>query len=470
MFSSCKSLRALDLSSFNATKATDTSSMFYGCSQLTSLDLSSFNTTGVEKAYKMFSGCTALTGLDLSSFQVLSNGNFSNIFNGCEALTSISLSRTASTYLAPMLPSKTWVDEQGNTLTTADLAKGKSIICTTPGQPKCIFSSWVSDIPDATFKGTPVKPQPVVTHNGVPLVEGVDYSVTYQNNSGPGVGRAILTGINGYTGLIEKKFIILADPAGIEPGTPNEDVPSSGKTEEPATPDAPSFAAQPGTNLETSNSIPNQTLTPSAPGASANIATQTLRVTGTEKSYGVAKTRAGKLKTAQSFQLKVSGDVPQPIFKKTGGSKWIMISPSGKATVKKGTPVGVYTIEVAVSSPSVTAFIITHSKTGITATVKVTVGAQSLKLAKKSLRVSAGASTTVTVKSDSKKLKSAKNISTNKVAKKFRISKSGNRIKVRAPKNVKKGSYVVKVCVTAAKQTKKCAETSKIFSLKIKVQ
>ena len=54
MFSDCRSLTSLDLSSFNTSKVTDMRYMFYGCSKLTSLDLSSFNTSNVTNMGSMF--------------------------------------------------------------------------------------------------------------------------------------------------------------------------------------------------------------------------------------------------------------------------------------------------------------------------------------------------------------------------------------------------------------------------------
>ena len=57
------------------------------------------------------------------------------------------------------------------------------------------------------------------TNNACQLVEGTHYSVSYANNSGPGVGRATVTGLTDYyTGRVVVNFTI----AGEEPAVPDE--------------------------------------------------------------------------------------------------------------------------------------------------------------------------------------------------------------------------------------------------------
>ena len=87
MFSGCRSLTSLDLSSFNTSNVTDMSGMFSGCSSLTSLDLSNFNTSKVTKMWHMFNNCSILTSLDLSSFNTSKVTNMSRMFYNCKKLT-----------------------------------------------------------------------------------------------------------------------------------------------------------------------------------------------------------------------------------------------------------------------------------------------------------------------------------------------------------------------------------------------
>ena len=60
MFSNCRSLISLDLSSFNTTNVNNMSYMFSYCRSLISLDLSSFNTTNVNDMKHMFKECESL--------------------------------------------------------------------------------------------------------------------------------------------------------------------------------------------------------------------------------------------------------------------------------------------------------------------------------------------------------------------------------------------------------------------------
>ena len=91
MFSGCKKLTSLDLSSFNTSNVTDISSMFYGCSSLTSLDLSSYNTSKMKYMTSMFYGCSSLTSLDLSSFNTCKVTEMYVMFYGCSSLKSLTI-------------------------------------------------------------------------------------------------------------------------------------------------------------------------------------------------------------------------------------------------------------------------------------------------------------------------------------------------------------------------------------------
>ena len=60
MFSYCRALKSIDLSSFNTENVKDMSLMFYECSSLESIDLSSFNKKNVKDKSNMFDGCLSL--------------------------------------------------------------------------------------------------------------------------------------------------------------------------------------------------------------------------------------------------------------------------------------------------------------------------------------------------------------------------------------------------------------------------
>ncbi len=92
MFSGCKSLISLDLSTFNTEKVTKMGGMFSECQSLTSLDLSTFNTEKVTNMGTMFGRCQSLTSLDLSTFNTANVTDMSAMFSGCQSLTSLDLS------------------------------------------------------------------------------------------------------------------------------------------------------------------------------------------------------------------------------------------------------------------------------------------------------------------------------------------------------------------------------------------
>ena len=68
-------------------------------------------------------------------------------------------------------------------------------------------------IPNQTYTGSPIEPNPTVTANGVALVRGTDYTVAYTYNTNVGVARMIITGIGKYTGTKNVDFSIV--PANI---------------------------------------------------------------------------------------------------------------------------------------------------------------------------------------------------------------------------------------------------------------
>ena len=92
MFSNCKCIAILDLSSLDTSNVVTMYNMFSNCKNLTSLDLSSFDTSNVTTMQFMFRYCYSLTSLDLSSFDTSNVTNMQNIFGYCTNLTSLDLS------------------------------------------------------------------------------------------------------------------------------------------------------------------------------------------------------------------------------------------------------------------------------------------------------------------------------------------------------------------------------------------
>ena len=89
MFEGCRSLKSLDLSSFDTWSATNMSSMFSDCADLVSLDLRSFRTWQVTDMGFMFAGCSRLTALDIRIFDTGQTENMGSMFSGCASLETL---------------------------------------------------------------------------------------------------------------------------------------------------------------------------------------------------------------------------------------------------------------------------------------------------------------------------------------------------------------------------------------------
>ena len=91
MFKWCSSLKEIDISGFDASKATSYTSMFEGCTALTTIvGLDTLNTPNVTSFQGMFKNCSKLTTIDVSSFAASKVvADFVSMFEGCTALTTI---------------------------------------------------------------------------------------------------------------------------------------------------------------------------------------------------------------------------------------------------------------------------------------------------------------------------------------------------------------------------------------------
>lgn len=95
--------------------------------------------------------------------------------------------------------------------------------------PADISTATISAIPDQTYTGSALEPEPTVTWNGKPLAKGQDqdYTVSYENNSGAGTGKFIVTGQNNFTGTVTATFNIQAQ----QPDQPSQPVQPSQPTQ-----------------------------------------------------------------------------------------------------------------------------------------------------------------------------------------------------------------------------------------------
>lgn len=224
------------------------------------------------------------------------------------------------------------------------------------------------------------------------------------------------------------------------------------------------------------------------PVATTKTVAQKLTVSNNAKTIYYSSLSKGKLKKATSFTLKTTGNKGKVTYKVSSYSnaaakkykKYITVSSAGKVTVKKGLPMGTYTLKVKATAAKASAksgsVTTTYPAASKTVTVTVTVGAQKASVTTKA---TAKASTlkkkkvalSLTAKTTSGKITKVANASTDKTAKKFTVKRASNKkITVTVPKGTKKGTYTLKVKVTAPKVAGKCLKTTVTKTVKITVK
>lgn len=103
MFYYCKCIKKLDFGDkFDTAKVVNMDKMFYYCSTLTELDMSFFNTSEVLKMYGMFYNCASLIKLDLSSFITEKCTDMRQMFANCEKLETLDVSNFDTSQVTSM--------------------------------------------------------------------------------------------------------------------------------------------------------------------------------------------------------------------------------------------------------------------------------------------------------------------------------------------------------------------------------
>lgn len=91
MFSSCSSLKTVDVSAWQVGSLKDTAAMFAGCSALETADFSKWRTAPMTGILSMFEDCHAIRELDLSGFDTSQVESVSCVFRRCYALESLDI-------------------------------------------------------------------------------------------------------------------------------------------------------------------------------------------------------------------------------------------------------------------------------------------------------------------------------------------------------------------------------------------
>ena len=237
-FSGCTNLKDVKL---NAKITVIPDDMFYSCTSLNTFNLpdsvlsigrgSFYNCTSLETmilpnkleeiGYKAFAKCTKLKNMDLPSSVTILGGA---VFQYCTNLTSVKIpssviyfSYDIESYNGDMFynASPDLVLQVVKASKAEDYAINYSIDYEIYAYPISVCE--IAEIPNQTYTGSAIKPTVSLTHTNselsedeiYSLVEGVDYTLSYQNNIKTGTGVVTIKGIGKYEQTTNVPFKIL---------------------------------------------------------------------------------------------------------------------------------------------------------------------------------------------------------------------------------------------------------------------
>lgn len=344
--------------------------------------------------------------------------------------------------------------------------------------PVSIENAVVTGINEMTYTGTALKPSPTVSVRGEILKAGTDYTVTYSNNVDAGKNTAIIiiTGKGNYTGTKRIPFTISRATQSITGlsasytktyGDKAFTLGAKAKTKL-------SFKSSKSTVVvvDTEGKVTIKgagkatiTVTAAATG-NYNVATKTVTVTVSKASQSITGLKGTYKKTFGNKAFPLGAKAKTKRTYKTSNKMVATVDKKGQVTIK-GAGTAKITITAAASANYKAAKkTVTLTVAKAAATVKATASKKALtlssaKLAQKNLVVNPK------ITCSSKGSRSYENVSTNKVAKEFKVSKKTGKITV--PKNTAKGTYSVKIKVTV-KEKGNFKKTIKTLTVKVIVK
>ncbi len=254
-------------------------------------------------------------------------------------------------------------------------------------EPADIASGMIDSIPEqVTATGQAIYPQIRVTAGGRELLSGIDYTVDYENNEMPGIGKVIVTGIGNYQGTLSAEFTIKPVPASetVPSAEPwDTDQPSqpgdSGQPDEPDQPSQPPQTVQPPQPSQQPAQPSENQLLQNTPEPSLDMEDdaedeeddededtsskrQTIKVKVVKKTVKAAQLK----RKAVTFSIKASAK-GKLTCRKVSGSRELSISKTGKVKVKKRTKKGIYKMKVKITAAARSGY----SKAAVTKTIQV---------------------------------------------------------------------------------------------------
>lgn len=256
-FSGCSSLKSLNLEAWDTSHITHVASAFRNCSSLTSIGLSTWDTSSVTAFERMFYNCASLNALDLSRWTTSKGYNFSDMFYGCESLSKLDLSGFDTSGVPEEYVSAHMHNMFYRCWSLSEIKLGRKVIQLVdfPAVEVNDHIDWYSNkagkwftakeilsnrlgIEDTytksidlavaalnlssvsvVYNGKAHTPEPSVTLNGLTLINGIDFTLSYKDNIEVGTATVIVTGKGNYTGTKSATFKINAAPS--TPKTPS---------------------------------------------------------------------------------------------------------------------------------------------------------------------------------------------------------------------------------------------------------
>ena len=173
--------------------------------EITKKEISTY-TASPDPIEKVYDGNTTLpSGVTISSTNIESDDTVTFTFNGAYADGNAGDSKTVS--FTGIAIAGTGADNGNYTLSAAafDTTTGKITA-------KPLSECTIDAIPDQTYTGSPITPDPVVKNGSLTLIKDVDYTVSYADNTGIGTATVTVTAApNGnYSGTNSATFNIVA--------------------------------------------------------------------------------------------------------------------------------------------------------------------------------------------------------------------------------------------------------------------
>lgn len=266
MFSECTSLKSLRLPSVSAPDLYDITRFCSGCTALVTADVKSWNVPKLKRMGYCFNGCRALKSLDLAGWKTQSLTELQYAFAECSSMTSIKVAgldtknvkvfdsvfmlngvrkldlrtwdmgkatRAQSMFdidVTEISVGPKWKMVVGGSINFPDpfdyhswwstkdaawykvgyISKKRSGIADTYKKVLPLDSAAVTGLGERFYTGSQIKPKPTVTVFSHKLEQGVDYKLSYRNNTKVGTATVVITGIGCYSGQKLASFKIVA--------------------------------------------------------------------------------------------------------------------------------------------------------------------------------------------------------------------------------------------------------------------